>query len=341
MKGKVLFYSLVSVIVLVSGYALYRLSFSGASSSKSKAAQAATAKKFPGMKLSQAVDKQESIWQDPRLKKNHVSEADLKRNAEIENNLSVLVKLYDQGLDEDFLARLNDLIADHPDAVEYIALKGDYYYNEGNWPEAEKAVEDMLKLDPENIFARTSLGELQAIQGRYDEALRSMDQVLQKDVGNIDALYGYMSIADMKGESQLGIQRVEKAYQDNRQNGNVALAYSDVLQASNQMERRHTVLQEAMRTDPNNPGPFRYSALDAQLRGNHKDAIHLAEQAYAKDGNVETQVQSLDILWQSALYEKDYDRAESALTKLHDLNPQDEAIQYQIQQIKEARRRNK
>ena len=77
--------------------------------------------------------------EDSTAKSPSASSEEFKSQATVENNINNLLKLYEQGQDEEFLARLKELVAANPTNKEYTALLGDYYYNEQNWVEAGRS----------------------------------------------------------------------------------------------------------------------------------------------------------------------------------------------------------
>ena len=336
------FYGIAFLMLLAMGALSYKLFFHEQVEEEAPKTSLFS-KKNQNLKLSRSRERDSSggsVWGDPRLRVQgqSPSSASLQTQAEIENNLVNLLQLYEQGADQDFLRKIDELIKNNPDVPEYVALKGDYFYNNGQWAEAEESVHQLIQLEPHNMFARTTLGELEAIQGRHQDALATMDKVLETDPGYIDALYGYVSVTEMQGEPDAGFKKIEELYKKNASNGNTAVVYADYLRAQNRVDESEEVVMKAVASDPSNPTPARVAAMNASRRGNHREAIKYAETALARDHNPETQMRTLDILWQAAFAEKNYDKAEASLRKIKELNPDDESIDFQIEMVLEAKR---
>lgn len=270
--------------------------------------------------------------------KTFVPEEDLKRSAQIQTQLELLTYLLQEGQDDEFLRRLQKLIDEQPKTAEYRALLADYYYLRQNWIGAETALEDVLKLDPKNLSVKAALGEVIGIQGRYDEGLEEMNQVLSEDSTQLDALFGTLSLHELRGSLSEGHSRIAELYSQNPQSGNLAIAYADVLSAQGRKAERREVLANAMRSDPQNEGPFRYAAEDAQQSGDYKRAAELAEAALSRAKEVDQKIHSLEILVRSATEAKDWDLAERYLTEKQKMAPWDEATMVEIQQIQQSRK---
>ncbi|MDB5038348.1 MAG: hypothetical protein JWQ35_1876 [Bacteriovoracaceae bacterium] len=337
MNSKSTFYLIIILMVLVSGYAGYRLLFQSNDSTSKTQTSKETEKQVKansGMRFSNSVQKTESVWSDPRLKKGLSQDiSGLKISADIENNLKSLTTLYDQGADDEFLRKLKDLITQNPNVKEYAALLGDFYYNDGNWKEAETAVKRLIELDPQNAFAKTSLGEILAIQGRYDDGLEVNQQVLKTDPKNVDAMYGMMSIADMKGNADSGIKAVEEIYKNDPTNGNAAAVLADSMFSRNNLSEASKILHEGIKQDPNNSLLLKTGARIAARQGNFSEAAEWSENAATQAKDSTQRIEALNIGWQARVELKDFDGAEKAIRRILEEQPGNESAIQALQTV--------
>jgi tetratricopeptide (TPR) repeat protein len=328
MGSRIYFYLVISLMLVVSGYVVFRLFFNGGSESRvSQSIQPKGDKQqkpSSTMRFSNSVTSGSgSVWTDPRLKDVNAVGGELKTSAEIENNLKNLTSLYDQGADAEFLQRLKDLIAQNPNVKEYAALLGDYYYNEGSWAEAETAIKRLIELDPQNNFAKTAFGEVLAIQGRYEDGRHNDELVLASDPRNVDAMYGLIAIADMQGKPELGLKAVEEHYRKDPSNGNAAAVYAEGLFARGNLTEGYNIGSEALKLDPANPLLLMTTAKMAALNGNFPRAAELAETAADRAPDSNQQIQALHLAWQAHLEQKNIPSAVKALRRILVLDPND------------------
>jgi tetratricopeptide (TPR) repeat protein len=331
---KVTFYLIAGLFLGVSIYVGIQLFLSDEGPSTKKAGISTSevnrsTKPSGSRRFSDSLSTDESVWNDPRLKDVKAGDIkEVKEKAEIENNLKVLTALYDQGSDEEFLSRLKGLIAERPEVKEYAALLGDYHYNEGNWVEAEAAVRRLIELDPQNMFARTSLAEVVAVQGRYDDGLQINQLVLESDARNIDAMYGVASISDMKGTPEQGMKIIESTYRKDATNGNAAAVYADLLFMKGKLEDSREIIKEGLKNDGQNPFLNKTAATIAAKMGQFSEAAKYSAIAAANETNAERKVDALNIGWQARIELKDFDGAEGDIRKILEIQPDNEfAIQ--------------
>jgi len=262
---------------------------------------------------------------------------ELKADAQVQNSLEVLTALLDQGRDAELLQRLQLEIENHPQTVEYRAFLADYYYLKENWEGAEAALKEVLRLDPTNAYVLSTLGEVVGIQGRYDEGLSYMSEVLDRNPSHLEALYGSLSLSELKGTPEWGIEKVSALYRAHPENGNNAVAYADVLVAQGRRSERAKVLEAAMQTDPKNPAPYRMAAMDALNAKRFNEAISLAEKALSLESDLDTKSQSIEMIFDAAVARRDFRKAIGAIEMGESLQPWNQAWAIRRQQIEDLR----
>lgn len=316
MHSRIFFYGLIVLMLAISGYALVRLTHrDDYSVTHIDRDGEKPGSKASNLRFSSSIGGG-SVWTDPRLKDVKIREGELKTAAEVENNIKVLTDLYDQGADADFLERLKSLIAQNSDVKEYAALLGDFYYNEGNWVEAEKAVRRLVELDPQNNFAKTSLAEILAVQGHYQDGQRINEQVLEHDPRNLDAMYGILSITDLQGRGELGVKVLEDLNKKDPSNGNVAAVLADSLLARGKSSDALKMAEATLKLDANNPLLLRTAAKLAATHGEYGKTVDFAEAAADRYSSKEEKIEALNLAWRASLERKDIDRAERNLQKI-------------------------
>jgi tetratricopeptide (TPR) repeat protein len=333
MKNRLLFGFLVTLMLGLSGFAIYRIFFVNSdqlpSSPKAEKAKIQNSKEGTGS-TEKGTSREEgrSIWADPRLRglSGTGSTGDTEKAKEIESNLKNLVGLYDRGEDKDFLAKLDQLIAANPDAKEYLALKGDYYFNEGKWPEAEQTVRSLITKDPENMFARTTLAEILAAQGKMDEALSTQQEVIQKNPGYGDALNGILAVTEMQGKPEKGEEIVRNNAMANLSNGNAVAPYLDVLRAQEKTEELRKLTQESLKLDPTNPELLQREAINLIQQGKSQEAIAAADQAANFSPNPTNKIVALNVKYQAAYSTRNLPIMEQVIEEIKAIDPEHETL---------------
>jgi cytochrome c-type biogenesis protein CcmH/NrfG len=241
--------------------------------------------------------------------------------------------LLSSGQEADFVQHLEDLIRQNPQVPEYWAIRADYFYDAKNWPEAERSLEAVIKHDPENLFARASLGEVNAIQGKLDEGLARMKEVLSVDPSQIEALYGLISITELQGRRADGEQMIFDFYDRHPQSANVAMVVSDIFAQRHDWAKRREVLAQAIQAEPDNPGPYRLLAAEAFRGGRYEEALKLGESSLARDQQEESRRSTLDVVTEAALKSGDIPAAEKFLAMKKKENPFDLGLKEQEQAL--------
>jgi Flp pilus assembly protein TadD len=89
--------------------------------------------------------------------------------AEIQRQLQEIRNLYDRGSDGDVIWKLNELMDSYPSVPEYAAAMIEIQIELGNWRDAELAIRHLLKIDPQNAYAKSALANVLQKLGRNDE----------------------------------------------------------------------------------------------------------------------------------------------------------------------------
>ncbi len=264
---------------------------------------------------------------------------ELKTEATLAQNLETLVSLLSSGQEASFLQHLEELIQQNPHVPEYWAIRADYFYDAKNWPEAERSLEAVIKHDPENLFARASLGEVNAIQGKLDEGLARMKEVLSVEPSQLEALYGVVSITELQGRRADGEQMIFDLYERHPQSAHIAMVMSDIFAQRHDWTKRREVLVRAIQAEPENPGPYRLLAAEAFRDGRYGEALRLGESSLARDQQEESRRSTLDVVTEAALKSGDISAAEKYLAIKKKENPFDLALKEQERALSSMKQR--
>jgi len=258
---------------------------------------------------------------------------ELKEEAQIQHHVDVLVSLLEQGRDSEFLQQLDRLLAQSPQQPDLLALQADYYYMKQNWVGAESALQRLVAVEPDNHFAQSSLGEIQGILGKFDESMKNFNDVLSKEPGRLEALYGIISVSELSGNPQVGIEQVKSLAREHSDIANIQLVLADILYSEGKSVERDQVLQDLIRRHPEEPGAYRFLANDALRRQDYKTAAKLAQESLRRDRDPETRNDALEVLKESALRTQNVAMARKIILLQKESDPSNETYDLQIQQI--------
>lgn len=131
----------------------------------------------------------------------------------------------------------------------------------GDLNRAQKLADQAIRMDSRTPAAHNMLGHIQADQGRLDQAIQTFSQVLKRDRQNTEAMSGLVSalaqsgrhdeasrlIAQLTPEQQAGIGNM------GRLRAAIAAGQAKAAQQRGDLAGAQRALEDAMRTDPNNP----------------------------------------------------------------------------------------
>jgi tetratricopeptide (TPR) repeat protein len=235
--------------------------------------------------------------------------------AELQVEIDVLLYLWSQNRSDEFLDRLHRLIEVHPSESALFALKADFYADRQNWEAAEASLVEVLNLEPTNADIRASLAEVQLIQAKWPEALSQIEQVLAQDPRHFEALSALVSWGDLNNQMEEVRARIDDLHQQNPDSASLAMIQADLFLGDGNAQKRATVLEQAMRFEPEHPGPYRYAALDALARRDWASAVSLAEASLERDSSPESQLEALSILLRASVSLENWDLATRAMNE--------------------------
>ncbi|MEN3027722.1 MAG: tetratricopeptide repeat protein [Aquificaceae bacterium] len=133
----------------------------------------------------------------------------------------------------------------------FITLGG-IYEQRGEYSKAKELYEDILKQDPGNRNALERLGNLYTISGRYEEAKEVYRRLVELYPESMN-LYQYGLVLIRAGETQEARRILEKLYEENPENPDVAYTYAMLLEVLKETDRAleiYTSLQKKLGNHP-------------------------------------------------------------------------------------------
>jgi len=254
MLKKLPFYILVIALLGGIGFIASRFFFGVNEPLIVKAAKSLTERIAPSESETKASDATKKgtpgIWADQRLLNMQWDRSqvrDLKTQAEIENNMRNLFQIYQDGDLNSFKESIEKLGKDFPEIPEYQAMLGDFYQKHLFWDKAEVAIENLLKLDPQNNFAAASLVKVKLVRGDKEGALQIAEALVQKDPSDYNALQAIKESLKANGQAEKAEQRIEEIYRANPKNDSAAVSYAEQIKDP---KERMIILEKAHHDNP-------------------------------------------------------------------------------------------
>jgi len=231
-------------------------------------------------------------------------------------SLSVATKLFyalkSLGQHEEALEVLGKASEARPDRVELLAAYADAAAQMWRTPEAEAAYARTVRLDPQFYYGSVGRAEMLARQGRYEEAQQVLSGLLEAqpdyqrarlalarmlaDQGRTDGalqmLAGVVSNPDNEVGARLCMSDIQcraGRYDEAVLNAQKAVmerpdvesyaALARALTCAQQWENAESAVKKALETAPSNPVAHLAAARLASARGQHEQALALANQA--------------------------------------------------------------
>lgn len=160
---------------------------------------------------------------------------------------------------------------------------------ENNFESAEKKFIEVIGMNPENVKAYEGLGEVYINLGQNDSAMETFNHIAKLDPNNSGAYYKMGNISFSGGDFDIARENYIKANNLKKHDMLILTALSDVCQELEYNEEAASYLREIINLEPNNP---RY----------------------------------LDSLIAVSIKTKDRVLAESSLSKLKEVNPENKKI---------------
>ena len=209
-----------------------------------------------------------------------------------------------------------------PSSPRYLELadSADYFIAHDNWPRAEKAILEALRLEPANFsnsLLLANLGLVQSNMGQFDKALQSLSlglniapssAVLLNNRAHTYLMMDSVAKATLDLDRSLSIDSIQEWTLQTR-----AFIY---LQDKN-TKKAEDILQKMVVNFPNNPSVFSGLAVNAEYDGNYEEAKKLYQKALELNEKDDEARESLIAL---LIKNNDYTAARSQIKKGLELN---------------------
>jgi tetratricopeptide (TPR) repeat protein len=202
--------------------------------------------------------------------------------------------------------------------VERSPVTGDYYlrffaaFNKGNWDEALAALQEIVNLEPDAIYAYYYMGEVNRFKGDAAAAIAAYQSALGRNLEFGPAYLGMARATRAQNPNANVMSLLDDAIRFDPNFGEAYLERAIVRLRDNNMQGALADLDEANSHLPGSPLVFFYLAqarlqggeldlaLDAAKRANELDVTYLPTylllgQIYAETGREEEAVEALDV----------------------------------------------
>ncbi|MEO7932065.1 MAG: tetratricopeptide repeat protein [Chthoniobacterales bacterium] len=120
-------------------------------------------------------------------------------------------KFFEQGKLEDAERAYNEILNDDPNNLYALSNLGVVNYKAGKLPQSEKALTKAVAIAPKDFFVNCTLGIVYYRQGKFEKAIESLTQAVTIDPSSATA-HNYLGIAaSQKGWFEAAVKELEKA----------------------------------------------------------------------------------------------------------------------------------
>ena len=210
-------------------------------------------------------------------------------------------------------------LKENPENLEYLLLKSDISFANGNIEESYRTLEDAERLYSDNQEVQLKLGEITFYSRDYDRSLRYLSNVTERDGNNRTALFMKGFIYKEKGDTASAVQLFRRVC-DKFPDYSPAFEQLGVLYASVNNPMAVEYLTTALNLDPSNTNTMYALALYYQDRQDFEQAESLYHQILDINSNSSDAWHNLGYM--ELFYYKDYPRAIEYFTKAIESNSQ-------------------
>lgn len=146
-------------------------------------------------------------------------------------------------------------------------------FNQGNYKEALKGWENLLKKDPNNAAANYNMAITYAKLGNKESAGQYFEKTLQLNPNMAEAHDGYSRILLEQGKTQEALQHIDKSLQINPKNPNAYMTRGVIYLQNNDPSNAITDLSKAISYDNENPVLYYYLGLAQGMNNNPSAAF--------------------------------------------------------------------
>ena len=155
---------------------------------------------------------------------------------------------------------------------------GILYKEAGQFFEAEKALQECLRLDATHTSPLLNLGIVQQKQAKYDDAIKTYTLVLEKK-DNADAHFGLGFCYFQKNQLELAATHFQRAIEQNPSLVDVYINLGAIYERQNQFQEGVRMLQKAITIVPRNARAYYNLGVIYEKVGNLAKAMVAYEKA--------------------------------------------------------------
>ena len=156
-------------------------------------------------------------------------------------------------------------VAERPEA--HINLSG-FYLRQGKPAEAEKALQDALRIDPKSVPARVNLADVYRAMGREADGARALEAAIALDPKAAEALHALGLLYVRQKRQPEALTRMKQAYELQPRIPRYGYVYAVALQSGGDINQAVAVLEAVNRAAPADRDTLMALALFERDRGN-------------------------------------------------------------------------
>lgn len=174
-------------------------------------------------------------------------------------------------------SEIESLVAEYPADVRYTTILGDVYLQNGKLDDAYKTYQQALQIEPDNPMALYSMANYYSQTGQTDRYEQQLDTLLLTKKVPVDMKLNIMRQLVVQGEqakkdSTLIIDRFNRIIEQDTDDSQIPMLYTQYLLSKNMEEEAIPVLEHILQIDPSNTAA-RMTLLGSALKKSDYDAV--------------------------------------------------------------------
>jgi tetratricopeptide (TPR) repeat protein len=163
-------------------------------------------------------------------------------------------------------------------AIAYI-IRGNAYFNKGDYNAATRDYDQAIGLDPKNAAAFYNRGNVFNRLGRYDEAIKNYDKAIELKPDYAIAFNNRCFVYNAKGQQDQAIKDCDQAIRLDSKQANFFVSRGNALKKKYDYDQAVANYDEAIRLDPNNVNAYLGRCSVFTDKADYGSAIENCDQA--------------------------------------------------------------
>ena len=162
-----------------------------------------------------------------------------------------IINLIEKGEIQEARKELEELKGKNVQAIR-LALQAKIERKEGNREELKRLLQEILKLEPDNVKARSSLAKIAREEGNREELKRLLQEILKLEPDNLIAMSSLVRIAREEGNEEEAKRLLQEILRIDPDNVKARSSLARIAREEGNEEEAKRLLQEILRIDPDN-----------------------------------------------------------------------------------------